>query len=241
MRTYTVSRTGLRKLLWRSARLSFAVTVLLIAIALRLRYFGENTEDPAPAWILVYLFAVLALGTWLSTRSTRRAWTSYRLEMTEDQLRRTQFRLPEISIARSEVVQIDELPGRGLTVRTPDSEKFIYAPFELDGYDELRAELDQWSPIVCLSVAAAWRRQWLGIMAAVALVTWMIATMVSRSAAFVIPSAFAISVFLLWSFIAAQRSRHLDRRTKLGMYLVVFPILAMTLKSTYLLAGLSGR
>jgi purine-cytosine permease-like protein len=66
----------------------------------------------------------------------------------------------------------------------------------------------------------------------------MIATIFSSSVSFVVPSAFAISVFLLWTFIAAQHSHHLDRRTKIAMWLVVFPILALTLKSLRLLAGM---
>jgi hypothetical protein len=145
--------------------------------------------------------------------------------------------LPEITLRRDEIDHLEEMPGRGLTIRTADPEHFIFVPFELEGYDELRAQLATWAPFRQLSLATTWRRQWLGVMTAVAMVTWMITTMLSRNAAFAVPSAFAISVFLLWAFVAAQRSRHLDRRTKLGMYFVIFPILGLTLKSTYLLAG----
>jgi len=239
LRTYTITPEGLRRLLWRSARLSFAVTVLLIAIALRLRYFGNDDAEPAAPWVLIYLFGVLLIGTWLSARATRRVWLTYRLELSNDALRRTQYRMPEISLQRGDVIELEEMPGRGLTVRTGDSELFIFVPLEIDRYDELRSELANWAPVQRLSTATTWRRQWLGIMAAVAIVAWMVATMWVRNVAFVVPSAFAISVFLLWAFIAAQRSRHLDRRTKIGMYLVIFPILALTLKSTYLLVGLT--
>jgi hypothetical protein len=90
-----------------------------------------------------------------------------------------------------------------------------------------------------LPLAVTWRRQWAGVSVAVLIVVWMVVTMASSSAAFVVPSSFVLSVFLLWTFISAQRSLHLAKKTKVGMWLVIFPILAMTLKSIYLLAHLT--
>lgn len=238
MRTYSISRDGLRRLLWRSARTSFAVTALLIGIAVSLSLYGEERSNRTAGWILVYLVGVLIAGAWLSARATRRTWVSYRLEFSPETLRRTQHRVPEITIQRHEVSTIEEMEGRGLIVRTADTERFIFAPTALSDYQELRNELAGWAPVTKLSSATTWRRQWMGLGAALAIVAWMIATMLSRIAAFVIPSAFLISVFLLWAFVASQRSLHLDHRTKLSMWLVIFPILGLTLKSAYLIAGL---
>ena len=238
MRTYTISREGLRSLVWRSARTSFAVIILLTAIVLRLRYFGGEDEQDAAPWALAYLLGVVLVGTWLSTRSTRRLWQTYRLEVHPDGLRRTQYRQPEISIARGEIRDIEEMPGRGLTVRTAEEDKFIYIPVQLQDYEPLREELSAWGPLTRLSVAAGWRRQWLGIAIAAVMVAWMISTLASTTPAFVIPSAFAQSVFLLWGFIAALRSRYLDRRTRLWMWVVLLPVLGLALKTTFLLVRL---
>jgi hypothetical protein len=240
VRTFIISAKGLRRLLWRSARTSFAVTVLLIAIAISLPLRNEEALDQRTfGWILFYLFAVLIAGTWLSTRSTRRTWTSYRLELSPTELRRIQNRVPEISIARNEATGIEALPSRGLMVRTADSEKFVFIPEDLEDFADVRSELTQWAPVQTISMSTTWRRQWLGLSVALLIVAWMVSTMLSQMAAFVVPSAFAISVFLLWALIAAQRSLHLDRRTKLSMWLVMFPILGLTLKTTYLLASLA--
>ncbi len=238
MRTYTISRPGLRALIWRSARMSVIITVLLIAVALRMRFTGEEDVVRTSGWLLLYLLGVLAFGTWLTTRSTRRTWLSYRLEFAPGNLRRTQYRLPEISIDRGEVTAIDEMPGRGMVVRTANPDRFIFVPSGLNGYPELKSELAAWTPVRTLSLAATWSRQWLGVTSALGIVGWMVATMLSDNPAFVIPSAFAISVFLLWAFIASQRSLHLDRRMKLGMWCVIFPILLLTLKSTKLVIAL---
>ena len=238
LRTYTISREGLRGLLWRSARLSFAVTVLLIAIALRMPLVDDEARHTT-GWILGYMFLVLVLCTWLATRSTRRTWKSFRIEMTPESLRRVQNRLPDISIERSEVVNVEEMAGRGMVVRTADSEKFIFVPTAIEDYKEVREELGTWAPLVRLSAGTTWRRQWMGVTAAMLMVGWMVATMVSRSVVFVVPSAFGICVFLLWAFMAAQRSLHLAPGAKKGMWLVLFPILGLTLKTTYMLASLS--
>ena len=238
LRTYTLSRQGVRRLLWKSARLSFAVTVLLIAIALSLP-FGERETRHTTGWVLLYLSAVVVLCTWLAARSTRRSWEDFRLELDDDSLQRTQHRLPPVTVHRAEVTRVEEIRDRGLVVYTNDSERFIFVPAALTGYDELRAELDIWAPVIRLSAATTWRRQWFGIASALTLVGWMVATMASGAVIFVVPSSFAISVFLLWAFVAAQRSLHLAPRAKRGMWLVVFPILGLTLKSTYLLARLS--
>jgi hypothetical protein len=175
IRTYCISRDGLRTLLWRSGRLSFAVTVLLIAIAMRMR-MGEESSQRASGWLLVYLFVVLAAGTWLTTRSTRRIWTSYRLELSSEGLRRTQYRLPEIAIDRPEVTNIEEIPGRGLVVRTANPEVFIFVPAGLNDYAEVRSALTQWAPLTALSMRSTWWRQWMGITVALLMVVWMVAT-----------------------------------------------------------------
>lgn len=241
LRTYSISHEGMRGLVWRSARLSFAVTVLLIAIFMRMPLLTGEESNLTSAWVLVYLFFVLAIGTWLTTRSTKKMWNSYRLEMWPDGLRRTQNRLPEIAISREEVIAVEEMPGRGVTIRTADSERFIFVPTAVNDYKELRSELAAWAPVNVLPLSVTWRRQWLGVTIAVLIVAWMVVTMASSSAAFVVPSSFVLSVFLLWTFISAQRSLHLARKTKIGMWLVIFPILGMTLKSIYLLANLTRR
>jgi hypothetical protein len=238
VRTFSISPAGLRGLVWRSARLSFAIAVLLIAITMR---FSFSDEEPYPRtliWILTYLFLVLVAGTGLAVRSARRLWSAFHIELENDCLRRVQSRLPDVSITREETTEIEEMPGRGLTVRTADSEKFIYVPTAVEDYAALRAELATWKPVNTLSIATTWTRQWAGVTAAMLVVGWMVAAMLSTSLAFAAPSAFAISVFLLWTFVAAQQSLHLDRRTKLAMWLVFFPILALTLRCLRLLEDL---
>ena len=240
VRTFLISPKGLRRLLWRSARVSFAVTVLLIAIAISIPLRNEESFNSRNfGFVLFYLFAVLIIGTWASTRSTRRTWTSYRLDLSDGGVRRTQHRVPDIAIPRTDVTVIEQQAARGLVIRTADAEKFVFVPEALEEFESVRSELAQWAPIQAISASTAWRRQWLGLSAALLIVAWMISTMISQMAAFVVPSAFAICVFLLWALVASQRSLHLDRRTKLSMWLVIFPILGLTLKTTFLLAGLA--
>src|SRR5689334_20942060 len=79
LQTYSISAEGLRSLVWRSARLSFALTVLLIAIFMRMPLLTGEESTRTTSWVLGYLFCVLVIGTWLSTRSTKKLWSSYRV------------------------------------------------------------------------------------------------------------------------------------------------------------------
>lgn len=237
LRTYRMSREGLRRRLWRTARSSFWITALLIAIALLLPLPGREAGlHRTTGWMLFYLVCVLLAATALSVRSARRSWGSYSLQMGEGSLTRRQRGMPEVSIQRASVIQIEEMPGRGLLVHTSDPERFAFVPLGMEDYAEVRVELAGWAPLVRVSNAATWRRHWVGFSTALGIVLWMLLTMFSTSPLFVVPSAFGISVFLLWAFVASQRSLHLDRRTKLSMWLVILPILGLTLRSTKLLS-----
>lgn len=235
-----MSREGIRRLLWRSVRTSLIMTVLLAAIVIGIPLRSDAAISRRTELLAMwYLLAVLVIGTLLTTRSSRRSWSSFSVEFGPDFIARSQFRMPDVRLLRSDVVAVEEMAHRGLLVRTADSERFIFVPEGLDDYAGLRAGLAEWRPIRTVSAATHRQRQWLGISAALLAVIWMIATMLSANRFFVVPSAFGLSVFLLWAFIAAQRSLHLDRRTKFSMWFVVFPILVLTLKTVYLLSAMA--
>jgi len=68
----------------------------------------------------------------------------YRLEVTDDDLRRYQQRLSPYTVHRSEVVRISE-QASGIIVFTANGWK-LNIPHYLDGYDEVRETLRGWRP-----------------------------------------------------------------------------------------------
>lgn len=235
---YRVSPAGRRRLQWKAARTSFLITLVMMGIAGTLAF---RAQEPVPqrtlGWILIYLLCVLIGGAWLNIRSAARAWALYVLELGADQLRRTQQGGPEVILARAGIAAIEELPGQGLLVRSADEKNFVFIPAEISEFGELREHLQAWAPIRVVRRAEAARRKWLGLGAAFGVSGWLIATMLSHAWLVVLPSSFFLSVLLLWSFVEAQRSEGLDRRTKRMTWITLLPVLGLMIKSAQTLAG----
>lgn len=123
----------LRRKLW-----SFMLPLVLVilAVALLVHPPGLRVEGNVRLMAACILTPALLFGAWRGYKQQVASFEGYRLLIGGDRLRRVQSGLPDLEIARGDVVRIVEVPGKGLTVFGPGRLSFISVPASLEGFEE---------------------------------------------------------------------------------------------------------
>ena len=147
---YTVSQRGINQVL----RLNlWGVGIVLSVLVVLMGIIGWISRIPLwlGASIFAGVFGLTALGTWIIGffvwRRTKRVLNAYQYQLNGDVLTCRQLAQPEISIARAEVKELQELFG-GFVVLTGDRQRQISVMQYVDGYAELKQQLYAWAPHV---------------------------------------------------------------------------------------------
>ena len=148
MNTYSLSPSRIAEFRRQTiARTTFIfVLALFIVIAINLRQPSDN-------WIttLIAYGFVTVLFVWNAYRNLRQneaIWESIRVELGDDYIARSQLRIPQLRINRSEVTSVERMAD-GLCVRTADKMRTLAIPSGLadDGDQVIESRLAQWAPI----------------------------------------------------------------------------------------------
>lgn len=191
------------------------------AIALAAANRGDFSEAGIIGLIVGGAVALLiaTLLIWAGLRSLSAQWASYELTLGEDSVARHVARLPDLSIRRDQVTAIEEYPGTGLAIRTADRRAHIVIPCGLLGYDQVRAELASWMPIVAKQGQSALLLRCLG--AAALPLLGIVALSLAQSTLVVAALGAILVVGALWLAISIQRSALYQRWFKLLMWCAI--------------------
>lgn len=188
------------------------------AIALAAANCGDFSEAGIIGLIVGGAVALLlcSLLIWVGLCGLSAQWATYELTLSDDDVTRRSARVPDLSIRREQVTAIEEYPGTGLAIRTATKGTHIVIPCGLVGYDDVRAQLITWMPIVTKQGQTGLLLRCLGA-AAVPLVGIVALSLAQTTAV-----AAGIGVVLvggaLWLAIYIQRSAQYQRWFKVMMW-----------------------
>lgn len=222
--------------------LIFSGTLFLMLVAhpdaKRFRESGVVTGSA-----LFALFVVTgAVVTRTALQNARSQWQSFLLVLDEDALSRYVAQLPPLSIRRTEVAKLVEIPGHALVVRSRDQRLPIVVPAALIGYDELRSALGAWAPIETTPPGRAailgWG-QWLG---AIAFVLGSFGAVIgAKDLRVVVPAGALVVGVLAWSTRVIRKTPGIDPRIQRNARLVILPAVAVVAIVIFKVAVALGR
>lgn len=149
----------------RSAYL-IAVSMLVGVLLGGRSIFYEGNPQVLFIWIVMFgiLFSIIL---WQSLRRTSKflseAYSSFEITADENTLTKKQKDTPDVQLARAEVKRIEEYQGKGFRICTDDSQRTIWVPCELDGYEQLKTDILALPGIKITSKSQAWLRSYLMI------------------------------------------------------------------------------
>jgi hypothetical protein len=131
-------------------RLAIAAPVMLLAACVG-AFLGTSREPDAPNTlpIVIPLFAGIFFfagyrGWRTQLKREKEGWDSFHLTLSPNVIRRVMANLPPAEILRTEVTQIFQAAGVGLTVKTADRHRFLFVPEQVVGFDEVSRTLATW-------------------------------------------------------------------------------------------------
>ncbi len=199
---------------------------------------GQSTADSVNALLIVLpvsiLVMVIALGSGLARgiKRQRVLYESYRLTIDENSITREQFNTPTIRIMKSDITLIAINPNRSITIKGRDNREVIGIAPQIEDYEGLEQVLREVRPFSDPQQNPLLEK--LGRYSGIITVLLFAAVFLSNDKIIVTPCAILLLGLLGWSFVGIRRSRHIDAKTKRGMYFMVFPCFAILAKLVFL-------
>ena len=125
----------------------FVVVILIAAFFVSQMPGMSNTNNvllmAAAIAALAFLIGFRMLG---QVRDYQHGLQSLHIDLGEDRISRRQWRLPDLTISRNDIILMQETDA-GILVVAKDRTQYLWAPAQLEGYDEVRARLSHWMAI----------------------------------------------------------------------------------------------
>jgi hypothetical protein len=221
----------------RKTMLTGSIPIIVIALAAGL-YMGLRNAHSETSSVNVLLIAVpvsvfLALiaggiGLARGVKRQRVLYESYRLTIDESGIIREQFNTPTIRIMKSDITLIAKNANRSFTIKGRNNREVIGIAGQVEDYEELEQILRQIKPFGGPAQKPLLEKY--GRFAGIVTIILFAAVFLSNDKTIVTLSGILLIGLLGWSFTEVLRSKHIDARTKRGMYFVIFPIFAVLSK-----------
>lgn len=199
--------------------------VLAMLAGFAMSYFNRNVEQDRPSfWLfMIPLFLVLlVLGLYRGVQRQKRLYLSYRLLIDADGITREQATTPTIRLASEEIREIYKDANGSYAVKGDSINQTILIPAQVENPAALQEHLALFGPVVAsppLPVATQALR-----LLPIATLVLMVLVYVSASKAVVAVSGTLLLSIMGYSLVSTQRSKHIDGKTKKGMWMLLIVI-----------------
>lgn len=190
-------------------------TAILVGFLAGGRWLLEINDLRVIFGFALFVGILLTVAVFWSSRQTTRflddAHSSFEIADDNQTWTKKQKNTPDVTLAQSEVVRVEELVGKGFRICTPERNKNIWVPCELEGYEQLKSEVQALPGVAFTSKSAAWLRTYLTLGAL------MVITGVSFMAddrRITAGASLVVAGWLLASIFNNYRNPNLTTRTK---------------------------
>jgi hypothetical protein len=206
--------------------LSF-VAVIFVAVVLFSPAMKGLNEQSTLIFLLL-MGSTLAFAMFQQFRKMKkmvhRAVETFELEMDETGITKRQVDTETVRIDFHEVTSIEQYSGKGTRIKTAQSTRHIWAPCELEAYDEVVDMIGQRSGAAVKRQSYSWARTY---SVAFLFVAGYITLMNTHDRRLVLMLSATMSAVLLWSIVVVWRNPNVSRKVKRSMLLVVAPMIAL--------------
>lgn len=240
MKEYRITTEGLKAL--QKKQLLYALPVLVLSTGLGIFIGAGGNKGQAfdfsiLPYVLPLLVLVLGWSVYRGLQRQKKLLTSYTLILTPNALLREQLNTPPVCLYLNDVQTIVKGRSGGLKIRGKEKADVIYVPAQIDRLTELESTLADMCPIAVKKDPSPLPAFTSAIpFLAMGLVVCLYTTS-NRLAVAV--SGTLLTAILVYSLIAGQRSRNIDRRTKRRLLWVIVVLASVVYVTVEKLTGFS--
>jgi hypothetical protein len=190
-------------------------TAILVGFLASARFLLEINDLRVMFGYALFVGLLLTVALWRSSRQTSRyleeAYSSFEIADDNQTWTKKQKNSPDVTLAHSEVVRVEELVGKGFRICTAERNKNIWVPCELEDYEQLKSEVQALAGVAFTSKPAAWLRTYLTLGVLLALTVVSVIPVDRRIAG---GASLLVAGWLLFSVLNNYRNPNFTTRTK---------------------------
>jgi len=216
--------TERKKSLMRSV--TFLAAIFLAAILFTSA--GKDMSGRQIVPFLLFMGAMLAFLLFRQIRSVdqiiRKFVATFELETDEASITKRQADTETVTLAFSEITEIEQRTSQGTRLKTAQSNRNIWVPCELEGYGELVEMVRQRSGATLKTRNYNWIRHYSWAVAY--LIGWFV-VMSAHERRLVLTLSAAMTLGMIWYLVVVWRNPNVSRKLKRSMLFALLPMVAL--------------
>jgi uncharacterized membrane protein YecN with MAPEG domain len=239
MNQFKISPKGINEIFKLSLQKTIPIYVVLLLVMLWVN-FGRsqpNNNLNFNVGLIVMPIMVIALfvGGYLGWKRTKEQFKSYTLTITDTEIIRVQKNTPTITHLKSDISEIIKQHNGGFSIKKQSTNDMIGVPSQIEEYDKLEGILNQIIPVK-INTSKSWQERFIIPITVINLVL-MLCAMSSTNVYVVSISGTIVLIALIYSFIALNKNKNIDSRTRRFRYFIIFPMLSIIGRMILLLSA----
>ncbi|MEM6804992.1 MAG: hypothetical protein AAF696_26585 [Bacteroidota bacterium] len=206
------------------------IPIVLIALCggIAISHFNssdQNSDINLLPFFIPLIIGVMVFGFLKGMRRQKEIFNSYQLVIEEERILRRQAHTDDIEIKWSEIKEISKNKDGSLMIKGANVNKSIGVPGQIQNMPELELRLSDILEIIPASEKSFIQKfPWIFPVLTVGLM--MIVAMSTNKILVGLAGTF-LTAGLIYSLVVTQRSKHLDKKTKRGMWLILIVLVSI--------------
>ncbi|WP_243471066.1 hypothetical protein [Winogradskyella sp. MH6] len=214
------------------------IAILAAGTGLTISHFntnGQSSDVNVLPFVIPIIIGALAFGLFKGINRQKGLFESYKLIINENEIIREQNNTQTISIPRNEIKSIIRNPKGILTIVGNSNTEIIGVPSQINNSEKLEQILSQIKPITD-SDKKPLTEKYKGVL--ILLMLGLMATVyISKDKIIVGITGTILVLFLGYSFYEVRRNKNIDKKTKNGMWWIIFVLLSIIGNMYFKLTG----
>ncbi|MFI2743566.1 hypothetical protein ACG2LH_12560 [Zhouia sp. PK063] len=206
------------------------IFIALIAACggLAISYFNTNSQSSIP-FVIPIIIGAMVFGLLKGIKRQKKSFNSYELTIDDEKIIRRQDLTPDIEIQFNEIKEIIKNRNGTLAIKGTNLNNSIGVPSQIENLIELESRLSSISEVkVSDKQTFLQKYPWAFPLLTICL---MMIVYIAKNSILVGFAGVLLTIVLIYSLVVTQKSKHLDKKTKRGMWLiliVLFSVVAIT-------------
>lgn len=212
------------KILYRT----IPIGIIAVVGGLSISFFNSNSQSSdvnTLPFVMPIILAALAFGIYKGLRRQKQIFDSFVLTIDDMAITREQDLMPTMSIPIDEIQQIVKSSKGTFVIKGNSPQEVIGIPSQIENSDELESVLSRLKDITISDDKSLFQKyQWLLPILTVIL---MVITYLSTNKLIIGIAGTTLTIGLIYSLVTSQQSKHIDKKTKKSMWLVLIVLLSI--------------
>lgn len=230
--TFKIKENGFNEIRKKSLLRTIPIALIALCGGLAISHFninGQSSDVNVLPVLIPIMFGAMTFGLILGNKRQKKIFNSYELTIDNERIIRKQNLTPDIKIKFNEIKEIIKNKNGSLSIKGTNLNNTIGVPSQIENMIEIESRLSKVIEITAIDKQSL-KQKFSWVLPLLSLGLMMI-VYIAKNKILVGTAGILLTFVVIYSFVVTQKSKHVDKKTKIGMWLiliVLFSIIAVT-------------